>query len=138
MTVAPAVNMRQVERYAQLKDAKRALESEIEKIKKELGPLEQKLLDSFAEQGVQNIKTESGFTVYLSGKWWARPTDGDYERACTALREAGLEGMVHETVNIQTLSAYVRELKKEDKELPFQFDGAIAVTETFNVLVRKS
>ena len=141
MTIATSgVTTREITRYAQLKDAKRVLESQIDKIKDELNMLEPRLLDHFAEQGINSMKLDAGWTVYLRGQWWARPKDGDYERACEALRKAGLEGMVHETVNVQTLSAWVREQKKEDPaaELPWSFQDAIVATQQFNVLVRKS
>lgn len=140
MTIAPAVSLREITRYAQLKDAKRVLEQQIEKIKEELNGLEPRLLDHFAEQGINSLKLDAGFTVYLRGQWWARPKDGNYEAACQALRDAGLEGMIHEQFSVQTLSAWVREIKKEDPaaKLPPSFDEAIVATQQFNVLVRKS
>ena len=140
MVASPAVSMRDIARYAQLKDSKRVLEAEIDKLKDELRAMELRILDHFADEGIQSLKIDTGFTVYLRGQWWARPTDGDYPRACAALEAAGLGAMVHETVNIQTLSAYVREVKKEDisADLPSTLDGAIDITQQFNVLVRKS
>ncbi len=140
MNDVPKVTRFEIARYAWLKDRKRELEQELDTIKSETSVLEPRLLEHFAEQGLSSVKLDTGHTVYLRGQWWARAKDGELGRACRALRTAGLGDMVHETVNVNTLSAWVREIKKEDPSapLPAHLDNVISTTQQFNVLVRKS
>jgi len=101
-----------VRRYVALARQKRGLEAEIKLLDEELKPLQAILIDEFLQSGTQHERVD-GMTVHLVFTPWARPKDGDQERLCTALVQEGLGDLVHPRVNVQTLSALVRERQRE-------------------------
>lgn len=89
--------------------------------------------------GLKNAPLASGITVFVETKLWAKAVriygpDGvtpllddkkkempDWPTACAGLRDEGLGEYVGETFNVQSLSAYFRQLRKEvaeQRELP--------------------
>ena len=123
-----------VSEYASLTTEKRKAEAEVDKLKAQLGDLEEKLVNSFAEAGIQNVKTATGQTVYLNREVFAKLV-GDPAKARTALRRAGLGDFIKETVNSQTLRAYVREV---EEVLPKGLQPYIDVTEVFRMRMRSN
>ena len=120
--------------YAALTAERRKLESEVNAIKRDLADREAKLVEAFAEAGIQNIKTASGQTVYLNREIFARLA-GDQEEAHAAFRQAGLGDLIKEVVNTQTLRAYVREM---DEALPEGLRPYIDVTEIYRMRMRSN
>ena len=123
-----------VSEYAALTDKRRKLEAEVKKLASELVVREERLVEQFAQAGIQNIKTKSGQTVYLNREIFAKLI-GDHKKALTAFRRAGLGDFVKETVNAQTLRAYVREM---DEVLPKGLLPYIDVTEVFRMRMRSN
>lgn len=121
----------------ELEQKRSAIEHQIKELKKQIQPYEEQLLQMFAENGVNNIKIH-GKTIYIHRQLWARPVDGDYERACKILREIGLDEYVKETVNVNNISAYVREQDEMGSELPSSFYDAFRVDEVYKVRSRLS
>ena len=120
--------------YADLTEKRRDLEAQVNRIKADLSAREEKLVEEFAQAGIQNIKTSSGATVYLNREVFAKLV-GDHEEALDAFRQAGLGDFVKESVNSQTLRAYVREM---DEVLPEGLRPYIDVTEVFRMRMRSS
>ena len=100
----------------------------------ELAAREEKLVEEFAQAGIQNIKTATGQTIYLNRQIFAKLT-GDQKKSYAALRRAGLGDFIKEGVNAQTLSAYVREL---EEVLPKGLQPYIDVTEIYRMRMRSS
>ena len=123
-----------VSEYASLTTEKRKAEAEVDKLKAQLGDLEEKLVNSFAEAGIQNVKTATGQTIYLNREIFAKLV-GDQKKALTAFRRAGLGDFVKETVNANTLRAWVREM---DEVLPKGLQPYIDVTEVFRMRMRSN
>ena len=123
-----------VTQYADLTEKRRELESEIGRIKAELLAREEKLVEEFGQAGIQNIKTAAGQTVYLNREIFAKLV-GDQKKAHTALRRAGLGDFIKDTVNAQTLRAYVREM---DEVLPKGLQPYIDITEIYRMRIRSS
>ena len=121
-----------VSTYAQWTTQRRKLEAEVNQLKADLSGLEDKLVNLFAEAGIQNIKTKTGETVYLNREVFAKLV-GDQKKAYTALRRAGLGDFVKETVNAQTLRAWVREV---EEVLPKGLQPYIDVTEIYRMRMR--
>jgi prefoldin subunit 5 len=120
----------------ELKRQQEVIEGQIKELKARMQPVEKQLLETFAEAGVNNISIH-GKLLYIHRQIWARPREGNYERACEVLKEIGLEQFVKETVNINTISAYVREQDELGGELPKRFDEAFKVDEDYQVRARK-
>jgi len=121
-----------VSTYAQWTTQRRKLEAEVNQLKADLSGLEEKLVNLFAEAGIQNIKTKTGETVYLNREVFAKLV-GDQKKAYTAFRRAGLGDFVKETVNAQTLRAWVREV---DEVLPKGLRPYIDITEIYRMRMR--
>ena len=123
-----------VSEYAALTEERRKLEAEVKRMAADLAAREEVLLEEYAQYGIQNIKTTAGQTVYLNREIFAKLV-GDHEEALDAFRTAGLGDFVKETVNAQTLRAYVREM---DEELPEGLQPYIDITEVFRMRMRSS
>ena len=120
--------------YARLTEQRRKLEAEVKRLAADLIAREEVLVEEFAKAGIQNVKTTAGQTVYLNREIFAKLV-GDHVEALDAFRTAGLGDFVKETVNAQTLRAYVREM---DEELPEGLQPYIDITEVFRMRMRSS
>ena len=123
-----------VTEYAELTERRRNLEAEVKRLATDLAAREEMLVEEFAKAGIQNIKTKTGQTVYLNREIFAKLV-GDHKKALTAFRRAGLGDFVKESVNANTLRAYVREM---DEVLPKGLQPYIDVTEVFRMRMRSN
>ena len=123
-----------VAEFADLTEQRRKLEAEVKKLATDLAAREEKLVEGFAEAGIQNIKTATGQTIYLNREIFAKLV-GDQKKAYTAFRRAGLGDFVKETVNANTLRAWVREM---DEVLPKGLQPYIDVTEVYRMRMRSN
>jgi hypothetical protein len=94
--------------------------------------------------GVQSLTTQ-GLTIYLHRQLWAKlkeiepgsAGDAAKTRANAALRAAGLDHLVYETFNSNSVSAYMRnELPKDANDMPAlppELAQAFEVAEVFDV-----
>ena len=123
-----------VAEFAKKTGERRKVEAKLKKLIADLAVREERLVNSFAEAGIQNVKTATGETVYLNREVFAKLT-GDPEKAHAAFRQEGLGDFVKETVNSQTLRAWVREM---DEVLPEGLQPYIDVTEVYRMRMRSS
>jgi hypothetical protein len=123
-----------VAEYAQKTEQRRKLDAESKRLATEIAALDEKLVEQFAQAGIQNIKTKTGQTVYLNREVFAKLI-GDHKKALTAFRRAGLSDFVKETVNANTLRAYVREM---DEVLPKGLQPYVDITEIYRMRMRSS
>jgi len=128
--------------YAVLVKDIRAREKEIKSMKKHANDIMEELLPDFKNSGIQRINI-AGATVYLDRKVWAS-AGGDMPRLVDAMKAADMHDMVGETVNGNTLSAWVREFDPESLKteaeiisaLPEELRDAIEVNIVFKLGVR--
>lgn len=115
--------------------------------------LVKELLDEFSQEGIQRT-TIDGRTVCIrrevrasAGGEDVQPGEpGDMPGLIAALREAGLDDMVGETVSASTLGAWVREFDPDSNLVPSEIIAklpepvriAIRVTETYDLRVTKA
>ena len=123
-----------VSEFAKKTGERRKLEAKLKKLATDLAAREEKLVEGFAQAGIQNIKTATGETVYLNREVFAKLT-GDPEKAYAAFRNEGLDDFVKESVNSQTLRAWVREM---DEVLPEGLQPYIDVTEVYRMRMRSN
>ena len=135
MTTATETLGQRVNDYAQLVMGIRELEAQLKTHKEELAKREERLLENFSRDGIQNMKTATGQTVYLNREVFARLV-GDTKKSHTALRQAGLGDFIKATVNAQTLRAYVREKEESEEEIPKGLQPYIDVAEVYRLRVR--
>lgn len=127
-----------VHRYVELRRRQSELESEASGVKEEADQIEQRLLEDFAEQGVDRMSV-NGHTVYLHRQLWARVPEGvTRAEVVEALEEAGLGHFVRRQYNTQTVSAWLRDLEREEEELPPELYGMIEGSERYSLRVRRA
>ena len=140
------LNIERLQTFVALSERKAALTAELDDIRRDLDELEPGLIEQFADDGIRNVNL-NGHTVYVQAQLWASPVEGDYERACDALVEAGLAEFVGRRFNSNTLSAWVREHVRDergdypeqlDEHLPVAFLGSIKAEKKWSVRIRKS
>ena len=135
MTTTTETLGQRVNEYAALTQAIRDIEDDLKRRKDELRRTEERLLETFAQDGIRNMKTAAGQTIYLNRELFARLV-GDTDQAHTALRQAGLGDFIKPMVNAQTLRAYVREKEESEEEMPEGLQPYIDVTEVYRLRVR--
>ena len=131
------MNTEELKRFVALEERRRQLEAEVDTIKAEATELEQRLLPQFEQEGFEKISVD-GRTVYVERKLWAKARDGNKAAVCKALKRARLGDYVEETFNTNSLSAYVRELDREERPLPPSLREVLEVSEVFKLRTRRS
>ena len=135
-------------RFAELDQEERDLKSRLDFVKQEKQELEAQLLEGMEEDGISKltVNTDGGQrTVYMHRQLCAGH-NGDNHALSDALKNAGLDRMVAEQFNTQSLSAWVREFdddggKSPDEiinELPWDVQQYIKVSEKYSVRSRKN
>ena len=127
-------------KYAKLTAKKRELQSMLKEIDQLLTSYREALLAQFGEDGIQSLKVDvdgKKTSVFVRKTIWANAVDGDVPRAVKALKLAGLGHLVEEKFNTHTLSAWLREQIDMQNEIPPQLEGAIKITEKYDLGVVK-
>jgi hypothetical protein len=133
--------MEKLQLFVQLEKRRKELEAEVKEIGKEIEALGVDnehpggLMDEMLEAGLTTAKVD-GVTVYFDRKLWAGAADGDYDRACDALVAAGMSDYVQRRFNVNSMSAYVREMDKTEQPLPPEFAETITVVEKVKLRTR--
>jgi hypothetical protein len=139
--------MSPLDRFVRAKTAKTVLERDLRLVKLDIDPLETKLLELFAQEGVSGKRhAASGKLVSITRKIWARADDK--ETAATAMRRLpNLAAFVGLSFNVQSVSSYFRELARTyldehgepaelEQLLPPELHGLIELTEDHTLSVR--
>jgi hypothetical protein len=121
-----------------LRDRKAALEGELKQINMDIDNVDWHLSTLMAETETQNF-TRAGTMFCLTTKTRASATAGMKEELFGALRAEGFGDLIYETVNANSLSAFVKEQITENSDsLPAWLDGLVNVFEKTTVGVRKA
>jgi len=125
------------DRLQALKEQKRQLESEIKEVNTQIEEVETKLAELMLEKEIQNF-TRNGQMFYLNTKIYASAVPERKEELFTWLKKNGYGDMVYETVNANSLAAFVREQIEEADELPEGLAELVNVFEKTTVNMRKA
>ncbi len=126
------------DRLKELRETKKFGEQELKEINADIDEVEYRLSELMAETETQNF-TRSGTTFYLTTTTRASATAGRKDDLFNSLRQQGYAELVSETVNANSLSAFVREqIAENDEVLPKWLDGLVNVFEKTTVGVRKA
>lgn len=121
-----------------LRDEKAEAEQRLKEINAAIDEADYRLSELMAETETQNF-TRAGMMFCLTIKTRASATAGRKEELFSALRGAGFGDLVYETVNANSLSAFVKEQIAENGDtLPAWLDGLVNVFEKTSVSLRKS
>lgn len=108
------------------------LEAQLKRKKEELQRAKWRALD-WIERNESPSMSVGDKTVYLKRELWASvPAGMDLRAAFTA---AGIGHLVKDGVNVNQLSAHVRQLDANGEKLPPALAALVTVTEKFDVIV---
>ena len=122
----------------ELKETKKRLEDELKTVGLEIDRVDADLAQRMMDAETQNF-TRNGTMFCLTSTTRASAAAGRKDELFEALREAGYGDLVYETVNANSLSAFVKEQTTENGDnLPQWLDGLVTVFEKTTVGVRKA
>lgn len=126
------------EQLKQLREEKKDVEQRVKDINAEIDKTEYALVQLMAETETQNF-TRAGTMFSLTTKTRASAMAGRKDELYSALKENGFGELVYETVNANSLSAFVKEQIAENQDnVPDWLNGLVNVYEQTTVSVRKS
>ncbi len=126
------------EQLKQLREEKKDAEQRVKDINAEIDNTEYALVQLMAETETQNF-TRAGTMFSLTTKTRASAMAGRKDKLYSALKENGFGELVYETVNANSLSAFVKEQIAENQDnVPDWLNGLVNVYEQTSVSVRKS
>lgn len=137
---APGIPLEKVRRYRELRDGASAAKAEADALKAEADLIEAQLVEAYGEAGMQSVNLD-GKTIYLHRTTYAQRLPGvDGDGVKEALRAAGVEELITETVNANTLNAYVRELLDADDApgLPAPLAEVLELGEKYAIRIKAS
>ena len=121
-----------------LRDRKDALETELKQVNMDIENADWHLSSLMAETETQNF-TRAGTMFCLTTKTRASAMEGRKDELYAALRAEGYGDLIYETVNANSLSAFVKEqIAESDDALPQWLSGLVNVFEKITVGVRKA
>lgn len=133
-------DIREVGKYALLLTQKLEAEDKVKKINAEVAKLFPDVLDYFQRQGINQLSV-AGRTLYLRREvHTSKSTEVTTVNACTRLRRMGLSEYTGQRINIQGLSAYVRNREEEGeklKDIEDDFADCFKCVELFKIGSRK-
>jgi hypothetical protein len=112
---------------------KRDLEARLKATNAEIETLEDEAGAELVESGVQNMRVNDR-SIYLAEELYVGAEDK--EAVCEVLKAMGMEDLVKESYNTNTLSAYVRELERTGEGVPFALADVIKINRRTRVRVR--
>ncbi len=126
------------DRLKALRDEKKDAEQRVKELNAALDETDAALAQLMTDTETQNF-TRSGTMFCLTNTTRASATADRKDELFEALRAEGYGGLVYETVNANSLSAFVREQISENGDvLPDWLEGLVSVFEKTTVGVRKA
>lgn len=121
-----------------LRDEKKETEQRVKDLTAAIDDVERQLVSIMTDTETQNF-TRAGTMFSLTTKTRASAAVDRKDELYAALKSEGYGDLVYETVNANSLSAFVNEQITENNEtLPEWLDGLVNVYEQTKVSVRKS
>jgi len=121
-----------------LRDKKKEIEAALDDIKAKIDRTDYELSELMAETETQNF-TRNGTMFYLKTTSRASAVAGSKDELYGALKDRGYGDLVVETVNSNSLSAFVNEqISENDDALPDWLTGLVNIYERTGVGVRKA
>jgi len=134
----PEMMFELADRLKTLRDEKKTLEQHLKDVNAKLDEADAALAQTMTDTETQNF-TRSGTLFCLTNTVRASATADCKDKLFEALRAEGHGGLIYETVNANSLSAFVKEqIAENDDMLPSWLEGLINVFEKTTVGVRKA
>ena len=127
------------DRYIELHKESRDLKAREKANLAERNAIEPVIAARYAALQIQQQNNMRGETIYLAKEIWAslvRDEDGSTDEAHKALQEHGLGYLVQDKVDSRSLSAWVREQRREKTEIPEGLLPFLKISEAYRVKTR--
>ena len=125
------------DKLKELKAKKKAVDEEMRTVNAEIEFTETELSEAMIQEEMQNFK-RSGTLFYLNTKTYASAIPEFKEELFNTLKIEGYGDLIYETVNANSLSAFVKEqVLMNDDKLPGWLDGLVHVYEKTTIGLRK-
>ena len=126
------------DKLKELKERKNELAEETKENNEEIEKVEYKLSQLMAESETQSFQ-RAGTLVYLCTKVYASAEKDKKDELYQALKDEGYGSLITETINANSLSAFVKEqMADNDDVLPEWLDGKVNVFDKVTVGMRKT
>ena len=126
------------EQLKTLRDEKKETEQRVKDIDAALNDVEYRLATMMADTEMQNF-IRAGTMFSLTHKTRASAAVDRKDELYAALKSEGYGDLVYETVNANSLSAFVNEqIAENDEALPEWLEGLVNVYEQIKVSIRKA
>ena len=126
------------DKLKELRDKKQHLAEEVKKNNAEIEETEYKLSLEMASSETQSFN-RSGTLFYLCTKLYASAVKENKAELYEALKNEGYGSLITETVNANSLSAFVKEqMADNDDQLPDWLEGKVNVFDKVTIGIRKS
>ena len=126
------------DKLRELRERKNELAEETKENNAEIEDVEYKLSQLMAESETQSFQ-RSGTLVYLCTKIYASAEKNKKEELYQALKDEGYGSLITETINANSLSAFVKEqMSENDDILPEWLEGKVNVFDKVTVGMRKT
>lgn len=126
------------DRLKALRETKKEFEQQLKLLNAELEEVDYALATAMLESETQNF-TRSGVMFCLTNSTRASAMADRKDELFEALRAEGFGGLIYETVNANSLSAFVKEqIADNNDSLPDWLNGLVNVFEKTTVGVRKA
>jgi len=126
-----------IRRWLDLRDRVKAAEADLSELKHERDRAEQDALMIFAREGVDSVRLDA-HTVTLTRTLHASVRAHDRPEVIRVLDQLGMSDLAPRGIHAATLSAYVRELDRDDEALPEELTDVVQVAELFGLSAVRS
>jgi hypothetical protein len=140
--IAESPVQQQLREYTALTIEKRELQEREREIERRLRALNGPLVDALLDAGIEGQRITldgASYSLFPVSQAWARPRDGDMAGLCAALQEHGgfIGNAVQPSINLMTLTGWVREALREGRDIPEEIAAYLDVNQTPQVQVRR-
>ncbi len=126
------------DRLKVLREQKKELESQTKALSAEIEMLDAQLTDAMAEAEVERF-ARNGSTFYLKTRLFASPAMGRKDEMILALKSNGYGSIVTETVNANTLAAFIKEQRElTGEDIPIWLVDTVHTHEKTSVGIRNA
>lgn len=121
-----------------LKEEKKELDNRAKEINTEIEEVESEMVQLMLEQEVGKFE-RAGNTFYINTRLFASPIADKKQELFKTLKNEGYGDLVQETVNANSLSAFIKEQMEENEDqLPEWLEGLVNVYEKNTIGIRRS
>ena len=133
------MDYKKVHQYLTLHRRRVLLKEELKDLNQEMEPIENQILTQFQEEEIDKLSI-GGFKLYVHEDITATvltPKD-DPTTFHKAIRRAKLGYMIKESINAQTLKAYIRERMSQDQPLPKSIEPLLEILPVYSIKVNSA